>query len=692
MLDALASTSADDCSAALNSTSRKDLAMLDALAPTSADDLSAHNGQTTDYEFTPRNRTLARVAEDILRETFATRGHRPSDAHWRSLREVLETIQAMADGVAPPRIHLAGLSPGLGKTSCVVAAMIAMREVGIYRDTGTIVCVGRVKEAFDLATSLAAAGLGRSTAILLSEGEVRELRAKLVENAVEGVEAITGNASDPAGASLTQARPILITSQQRVYKTTQHRAFRDVAAFRYQNRPREVVIWDESIRLADDWLIPARSLHDLVTAAFETDVALGSALEAFMAALRDAEHDTLVDVPDWTGRFGITATELNDALVDRGASERAKSLEVATALFAVGGRSVRVFHDRKPETQGGGNTVVSFTEALPQDLNPLVLDASVLVRPFYDNLVEHRGAVRLTSAQQRYNGLTCHLWRRGGGKRSFKQHGPEIIQGIVQTILTEARRSPTDRWLVVHHKAKKIGFKKHDGFAQEVLKELPDHVRSLVSFITYGSHCGVNDYQDCQRVVLAGTLFLPEPSVAAMTHASKNRPLDRHAFESAEELRRIRDGQTRDCILQAGLRGCARHADGETCRPMDLYLIGSASSGVPSQVPEIFPGCRVVDWSPLPTPLRGKALAASVVISTWLVEGRFDGNRPVTTGHLAEALRIRPDQLTRDVSSKPAWSAFLASQDLCEVPGTSVRGKAARVIQRVDDAEISDDG
>ena len=668
--------------------------MLDALSSPAAVTVP---GDQHGYDFSPTNWTLAKIAEDILRDTFARRGHRPSEAHWQSLREVLETIQAMADGVAEPRIHLAGLSPGLGKTSAIIAAMIAMRDVGIYAETGTVVCVGRVKEAFDLAKNLAEVGLGHQTAILLSDREVSELRRKMAEEGVRGVVAVTGGPEDAAGSQTAQSRAILITSQQRVYKATQHRGFKEITSFGFQGRPRDVVIWDEAVAISADWTVPTRSLHDLVNAAYVTDSRFEAALLRFMADLAAAKHDTLVDVPDWTDAFGITDTELNDALVDRGASERATALSVATALFAVGGRSVRVFHNRQPEEQGGGNTVVSFTEALPADLNPLVLDASVLVRPFYDNLVEHRGAVRLTPAQQHYGPLRCHLWTRGGGKKSFRRHGPAIIEGIVKTILNESRTAPDHNWLVVHHKSKTIGYRRTDGFPQEVLKELPEAIRERVSFVTWGSHCGVNDYQDCQRVILAGTLFLPEPAVAAMTHASKNRPLDRHAFEPAEELKKVRDGQHRDGILQAGLRGCARQSEGGACKAMDLYIVGSISSGIPAQVPLIFPGCQVLKWCPVEPPMRGKVLDAANIVDGFLADGRFDLERPVTTGHIAERMPGKPgkpsgmrlDLFTRDVSSKEAWTDFLASRELCEVPGVSVRGKAARVLKRLaDDVEV----
>ena len=543
--------------------------MLDALAPPPA--VQARDGQS--HAFIPEpSWSLADTAEAILRETFTARGHFPAEAHWDALRDILATIQAMADGTADQSIHLAGISPGIGKTSSIVAAAAALRSLEHYSDVGMVVCVGRLEEARQIALSLHGAGVGSDTAVLIGAGAVRELGDKLRGDGAFDVAVVAGGEHDPAGGLLARSRAILITSQQRVCKVTERRRFREVADFTFNGADRPIVIWDESLTIAHDLVVPRIALSELEVAAHELDPRFGRALEQFKAALIPAEHAALVDVPDWTAEFGVEEGQMREALLDRGMKEDATALDIAAALFLIGGRAVRVYHDRQSEEHGGGNTVISFKDALPNDLLPiLVLDASVLVRPFYDNLVAYRGAKRLRPAQQNYRQLRTHLWQRGGGKRSFIRHGAVLIEGIVKTILN----APQDRWLIVHHRARKIGFKKPQGFEEAIRKELPASLQSRVSFITWANHCGVNAFKDYERVILAGTLFLTEPAYTAMTHSSRNEPLETHSFAEADEVKKIRDGQNRDAILQAGLRGNARHSDGDTCGRMELYIIAS---------------------------------------------------------------------------------------------------------------------
>jgi hypothetical protein len=65
-----------------------------------------------------------------------------------------------------------------------------------------------------------------------------------------------------------------------------------------------------------------------------------------------------------------------------------------------------------------GNTVLDYHETLPEGLAPMVvLDASGRVRETYSQWEENRGGLtRLTAAPKRYDNLTVHRWRTGGGK------------------------------------------------------------------------------------------------------------------------------------------------------------------------------------------------------------------------------------------------------------------------------------
>jgi len=56
---------------------------------------------------------------------------------------------------------------------------------------------------------------------------------------------------------------------------------------------------------------------------------------------------------------------------------------------------------------------------------------------------------------------------------------------------------------------------------------------------------------------------------------------------------------------------------------MDAYVIASVRSGIRKALPTIFPGCRVVDWKPMPDELKGEAAHAFKHITAW-----FDFGEP----------------------------------------------------------------
>ena len=84
-----------------------------------------------------------------------------------------------------------------------------------------------------------------------------------------------------------------------------------------------------------------------------------------------------------------------------------------------------------------GNAVLDFKQTLPDDLAPMViLDASGRVRQTYVDLAATGRLLRLLSAPKRYDQLTVHVWRTGGGKPSFADNGAKLTAGIAKTIDT----------------------------------------------------------------------------------------------------------------------------------------------------------------------------------------------------------------------------------------------------------------
>jgi hypothetical protein len=294
--------------------------------------------------------------------------------------------------------------------------------------------------------------------------------------------------------------------------------------------------------------------------------------------------------------------------------------------------------------------MLTYEDTLPADLAPLlVLDASGRVRHTYADVEKHRGNLyRLRTAIKDYAPLTVHVWHTAGSKSGWQRRGPELIDGIVRTILTKS----TERWLVVHHKAAR-GL---PDVEREVCQRLSDVAAANVSFITWGRHMATNDYADVPNVILAGTLFMRPSFYTALTHLAQGKPVDRNRM-SEDDVRQTIEGEHRNLLLQAICRGQVRKLDGDQCLPMNAYVIAAPISGIPAALPSIFPGCTVRRWDPLGFKLTGHVKAAIEYAQAAFASGTHWLPYP----SIAEHLRIDRRNFGRDVSKRPEWVDAVAS-------------------------------
>ena len=77
-------------------------------------------------------------------------------------------------------------------------------------------------------------------------------------------------------------------------------------------------------------------------------------------------------------------------------------------------------------------------------------------------------------------------------------------------------------------------------------------------------------------------------------------------------------GEHRHLILQALCRGAVRRCVGEGCPSTRAYIIASRKSGIAEELPDIFPGARILPWRPVKKALRGKVAEAVQFITAQL--------------------------------------------------------------------------
>lgn len=536
----------------------------------------------------PKSRSLANRTMEGLLATFAERNHCPSDDMWTALRAVAETLEAMADGDAEPVIYLSSLDPGVGKTQTYIHFIRELLAHPDYRDVAILVCVRRKDQIVDVVND---AGLHCDDfAVLTADAELNTM-----------------------GNTIPHCARVLFTTH-RMIESRCHagNAFEDVAAFHYRGKPRAVRIWDEAILPGQTLTVSRYAVGRLFDPLQRTYPKLTDDLETLFNNLKKIKDGTIIALPDFVEDHGVT---LNDAMA-LVANETESTKVAVECLWFLSGRAVTVRRDGEL-----GNTVLDYRDTLPADLMPLlVLDASIRVRSIYGLWEDGRGGIiRLPEATKRYDNLTLHVWRQAGSKTAFRsKRSAKLIEGVASTILTK----PDEQWLIVHHKAESIGI----DFETEVRQLLPDggrfppddkgKVHNRVHFLNWGAHDATNAFSHVPNVILAGTLFHRGSYYEALGRVAAGKPSATGPFPKSD-TQRVMDGENRHLILQAACRGAVRLSDGDQCRPANVYIIASRSkNNIERDLPEVFPGARIVRWQPVKKALRGKVAEAFEYVRT----------------------------------------------------------------------------
>jgi hypothetical protein len=518
---------------------------------------------------------LAAQALVNLAGDFAAHNHRPSGDQWAALGALAETLEDMADGVAPPKFFLSSLDPGVGKSQTLVKFIDTLLASAAHEHVGVLLCVSRLSEV-----------------------------KRMVRDSGIPVDMLHVLTSDPdlngLGKAAADDARVLITTQAMVESRLAARPFAECGLFTFRGLPRAVRVWDEAFLPGQPITLAADDLAYVFRRLTMLSPALRDEIKAIFDAIDKLPCGSVYVVPDFASQHGVS---LNDALAVSGAGNEDERVALSSLWF-ISGKRVSIRRDGK-----FGGALIDYRETLPADLAPMViLDASGRVRSTYGDMEKERGLEHLRRATKDYSPLTVHVWQRGGGKSAFAEGGDTLAAGIAKTIDTR----PTEEWLVVVHKRSgRVGDVKAN-----VLRLLSATPESRVKFIHWGNHAATNEYADVPNVILAGTLFYRGSYYEALKRLAARRPAARGTV-TRDELEAVQIGEHAHLILQALCRGAVRKCDGDKCHPANAYIIASVRSGIPAALPAIFPGCRVAAWSPIPRKLNGDAEAAYQFVEAW---------------------------------------------------------------------------
>jgi len=530
---------------------------------------------------------LSQASLGHLEASFNQVGHNPSPEMWEALKDVLACLESMALGVSEPRFYLSSVDPGVGKTTAVVAFLKALLADPRHREVGVLIGLSRKAEI----RALIKAGLKRDQfAVLTADQELNEL----------------------GGLSPGSAQ-VLLTTQQMIERRCFRKQFSETEAFWFRGKPRAVRVWDEGLVPGLPIVLNRHDFALLLKYLGEPYPELAEELEALHQAVKHLDDGHVLELPDLASTFGLDLDEASKRL-------KTDNQDVRDAVQKVRGLSSREVVIRDEGKRG--ISLVGFYDHLPKDFAPvLVLDASGRVRGTYDLWEKHRGGlVRLKRAPKRYDNLTIHHWRRGGGKTAFHENRPLLVEGIASAI----NEKPNEKWLVIHHKPAA-----GESNLEAAIRDALTIPAEQVHFLTWGNHHAVNDFADVPNVVLAGSLFYRAAQYEALVRAAGGLVPGKHDV-TPEQLDAFELSESLHMVLQALCRGSVRKADGDRCVRCDAYIIAAANTRIGQSLTEVFPGCKVRPWEPIEQELRGKPKKAIEFIRGWF-EQHPNETLPFTT-------------------------------------------------------------
>lgn len=593
------------------------------------------------------------------------RGHNPSPEMMNALMDIPRTIDAIRKGKADPTYHVCPLDTGVGKTTTLAESIKALRALDSEDRTGVVICAGRHEQI---------------EALIADMGMKTNEYAVLVSEYTEKGQHLS---SSGLGFDRINEAPVLFTTHAMVQKRLMasakgtnpikvHRTcslsdgsyspirWADASEFFYQGKPRQIRIWDETAIPGLPVLLKEHEIH-AVLGVPNLPRPIWTVLDQLLADIKSAKDGEVYNMAD----FGDIQS-LDSLLGSLSYSVRAAHRETLTKVWMLSKRAARFRHDG----YGTSPTMLSFFDRFPQDMKPLiVLDASARVSTIYKHQAQTYGDVSfLADATKRYDNVSVHLHKGPSGKGS----APKYIQERAQEVAKIINGHDPSSTLVIAHKAQK------GADWCKSLTQLTDP-SSNFAFLPWGSHNGINHYQDRSVIIVPSTLHLPKSKTEATGRIVSGLSPDLDYPE--ERFEEVENGEIRSDWLQAISRGCIRVCEGEQAKPAEVHVWFDRVKLAGQWLSEMFPGAKLYVGERLLKP--GEVISAPRVARAWdVVEGRFAASDdPVALPVVYRAAGIAKQHAKSQILNNPGFQARLESAALM----VAKRGRT-NYIMRVADA------
>lgn len=591
---------------------------------------------------------LSETARRILFADLEGHGNVLSPFHSAALAELVDTFTSYCAGEAHGR-RAFGLPTGLGKTSAICAFLTALHQLG--HAVPVAVAASRVEALCVMKRDLMFHGVPESSI---------------------GLKHTRQDASEPSTGN--ESRLFQLVTHQRI------RSGRDFDLFgEHEGIRRPLCIYDETLMRSDTFAFSERSMRKgRGLLAIELEGRNDPLSMGLLCYLEGAERTILAALAglrvkganDNANGIAVDLEPLEEHVVESyrnavrcvsgGLGQWAQELD---SLLSISQEQLQVL----TAEQGGG--VVAVREAVPVALRDVViLDASTAVRELVrlDPTVE-TGQSFTTAELKTYQAVEVHQLLSAGGRgsieKSFNAKAREArgVSNEVRDII----RSTSDTakaYLVFSFLPRRGGVDVLDALRQDLARAGVDlnattpEGNPRFSFLTWGNETGLNGYEFCDVVIMAGVLHRSHLDLAAaikgqVGHLGEPTP--------ASRLRDLVQSEVAHVVLQGASRGSCRRITNGKAHAMRLYLI-HRDAGLRTLLERVMPGA--VWHYPEPEHLT-KATTEGKAVQLFGQLVAYLGGLPVAVDLVSSRAAKAGIKVETDKATDKAWTRGLELLD-----------------------------
>ena len=567
----------------------------------------------------------------LLERDLVGYGNTLSDDHRTALYALVGLFTQSAQGVLPGRWAFP-LPTGMGKTRAIVAWCSTLVRQGLDH-ISVAVSASKIEALVELKVAMMACGVPEASIGLLYSPN--------------------GTTYDLPPTDPETERQIMLVAHNRVRMRDGHDRF-----MTYRGKPRDLLIWDESLLASDSYGVSVRELNGAIGylggiwRGGDND---GAALLSWLKAARTAiETAVLQPTPDKPVTLSLPELSDEDLIAFRSKLPRCAVVSPVVDLLDFCREELRAL----PTNERG---VVWYQMAVPREIrNIIVLDASYPVRQLVKadmsikNAEEHLPPVqrigKRLSQLKRYDNVTLHQLFAGGGRDTMaRDFEVKTERRAVREVVEVVKDIPADEAVVVFTFKDRLG--EEVNYRGSLLRGLAragidtdatvatvvdgeTTQRPRINIATWGQETSLNKWSHCSNVILCGVLQRSSLDLAASFVGQSDNLLQEVTTETVKELART---EVAHVVYQALSRGSCRVMDNGQAKPMKAWLI-HRDIGIQPLLSSVMPGVRWQQWKAehLTTNSEGQpgVIASTVVNIVEYLKGLPEGADKVSTRQL----------------------------------------------------------